>query len=216
MPAPAIGRCGHVAAFGMTPRDYRLAMVVGLFFSPHPEKPIIGCAVEKEKQLQIAELARRLDVPYRHVRYVLEQGILPKGVSENPGRGEHRVLSSQQAFWLAMVLVLKENGINAPLAGEIARHAQRAIPGAAANASWDPFFNPWQGRFDTQHEWYFDIGDLRYMRLATTAYPSSEGLHEAMWSTIARSPRPAREAKPLVVIRVDIAQLGRRLQTNDA
>ena len=40
--------------------------------------------------MQIGELARKIEVPYRHVRYILEQGLIPEGVDQSPGRGEHR------------------------------------------------------------------------------------------------------------------------------
>lgn len=162
--------------------------------------------------MQIAELASRLKVPYRHVRYVLEQGILPKGVPESPGRGEHRDLTPQQAFWLAIVLVLKENGINAPQAGEIARVAQHAISGRAANAEWDHYYNPWQGRFETEFQWFFDVGDLTYFRVATTANPSFDGLYEGAWNTIKSPRRLAKGAEPVVIIRLDVTRLGRRFQ----
>ncbi|REJ97680.1 MAG: hypothetical protein DWQ35_01390 [Planctomycetota bacterium] len=161
--------------------------------------------------MQVAELTRRLGVPYRHVRYVLEQGILPKGVAESPGRGEHRDLTPAQAFWLAIVLVLKENGVKTPMAGKLADHAARAIPGIAANASWEWHYNPFQGRIDTEFEWYLDIGDSKYVRIATTANPSVDGVFEFEWSKIGRF-GTVREVDPLVVIRLDIARLGRLLK----
>ena len=57
--------------------------------------------------MKVGELCERLDVSYRDARYVLEEGILPKGVDENPGKGDHRDLTNDQAFWLAIVLLLK-------------------------------------------------------------------------------------------------------------
>src|SRR5258708_25702402 len=113
--------------------------------------------------MRIGELAERLKVPYREVRYVLEQGILPKGVKKTPGRGDHRELDSTQAFWLAIVLELKQNGINAPLAGKIADYAEQGVRGIAANLSWEPSFNPFRGQFETEEQWFVDIGDLTYV-----------------------------------------------------
>src|SRR5436190_3591760 len=110
--------------------------------------------------MKVGELCQRLNVPYRHARYVLEEGILPRGVEESPGRGEHRDLTSAQAFWLGIVLKLKQNGIKALLAGKIADFAHEGVRGIGSNLGWDHGFNPFLGKFDTEHQWFVDIGDL--------------------------------------------------------
>src|SRR5262245_37702367 len=97
--------------------------------------------------ISVGELCRRAEVPYRDVRYVLERGILPNGVDPNPDRGNHRLLTGGQAFWLAMVLRLKQQGIRAPVARQITEFAKDAIRGIAGNASFDPRFHPFLGQF---------------------------------------------------------------------
>src|SRR5262245_45198368 len=122
-------------------------------------------ARERERAMQLGELCRRLDVPYRHARYVLEEGVLPRGVAENPGRGEHRQLDPAQAFWLGIVLMLKRSGVKTPLAGQIANFAREAVRSVAQSLNWEGTFEPFLGRFETQHQWFVDIGDLSYVRL---------------------------------------------------
>lgn len=161
--------------------------------------------------MQIGELAERLSVPYRDVRYVLEQGIVPEGVEESPGRGDHRQLSPAQGFWLAIVLALKQNGIRTPLARQIADFAQAGVRGISANLSWDPGFNPFQGMFATDHQWYVDVGDLKYLRMATTANPSRQRLDEFPWMLIGK--HKTVEVAPVVIIRLDIRRLAELLKT---
>jgi hypothetical protein len=157
--------------------------------------------------MKVGELCERLHVPYRHARYVLEQGILPPGVEEKPGRGEHRDLTLAQAFWLGIVLMLKQNGIQAPLAGKIAEFARESVRGIAGNLSWDPGFNPFLGKFGTEYMWFVDIGDLRHVRMATTADPSYGGkLREFPWWVIGKH-RTEKTAAPVVIIRLDISRL---------
>ncbi|HEX4590287.1 MAG TPA: MerR family transcriptional regulator, partial [Gemmataceae bacterium] len=89
--------------------------------------------------LQLGELCRRIGVPYRHARYILEQGILPTGVEVNPGWGNHRTLDAAQAFWLAIVLKLKENGVTAPSARKIADFAREGMSVFTRRLpTWDP------------------------------------------------------------------------------
>lgn len=161
--------------------------------------------------MKIGELCRRLSIPYRHVRYVLEEGILPPGIEGDPGKGEHRDLDSGQAFWLAVVMKLKQNGLRMALAGEIANLAQRGVQGIAINLAWDREFRPFAGQLQTEHQWYVDIGDLEYLRMATTANPSGGGrLEEHPWVRIADS-QAAPQARPVVIIRLDLARLAELL-----
>jgi len=160
--------------------------------------------------MKLGELCTRLDVPYRHARYALEEGILPKDAAAGPGRGEHRDLDFAQAFWLGIVLKLKSSGVKTPMAGQIADYAREAVPTMARNLGWDYLFDPFGGKFDTDEQWYIDIGDLTYIRVATTANPSSQGLHEERWSYIAKR-RAAPDAAPVVIIRVNINRLAAML-----
>lgn len=162
--------------------------------------------------MKLAEFSQRLGVPYRQVRYVLEQGILPRGVQDNPGRGEHRDLAPAQAFWLGIVLMLKQNGVQAPMAGQIADFARQGVRGLTQNLRWEDTFEPFLGKFATSNEWFVDIGDLTWIRMATTAHPSRSGqLDEFPWTVIANRTE-APHATPVVIIRLDLARLAKLLE----
>jgi hypothetical protein len=156
--------------------------------------------------MRVSELAQRLSVPYRDVRYVLEQGILPKGVEKHPGRGEHRELDPAQAFWLAIVLNLKSIGIRTPVAGEIADFTRQWLRSTTQNENWEFPFEPFLGRMVTTNEWYIEIGDMKYIRLVTNANPSVRGLYSFPWSWLTKR-GSAGEVQPIVVVRVDLARL---------
>jgi hypothetical protein len=166
--------------------------------------------MHRAESIQLGELCRRLDVPYRQARYVLEEGLLPEGVDPEPDRGNHRQLNSAQAFWLGIVLKLKLSAVRTSLAARIADFAKHAVRGATHNLNWESTFAPFAGRFDTEHRWCVDVGDLRYIRLATDANPSVDGLFEFPWLHVDRY-TPAPEAAPAVLIRVDIARIARLL-----
>jgi hypothetical protein len=161
--------------------------------------------------MQVGELCKRLKVPYRHARYVLEQAILPEGVEEKPGRGDHRQLSRAQAFWLGIVLMLKRSGVRAPLAGKIADFARDAVRGVTQNLNWDWTFAPFLGKFESRFRWFVDIGDLEYVRLATTAHPGHEGVYEFSWSFISQL-KTAEGVAPIVTLRIDLGRLANLLR----
>ena len=48
---------------------------------------------------------------------MLEQGHVPSGVQEAPDSGNYRQFGPGQAFWLGMVLKLKQAELKTPLAG---------------------------------------------------------------------------------------------------
>ena len=157
--------------------------------------------------MQLGELCSHLKVPYRHLRYILEQGILPKGVEADPGRGEHRDLKPEQAYWIGIVIFLKQNGIRTPLAGKIADYAVESLRFVGYGLGWDHRINPFWGKFETDHQWYVDIGDLTYVRVVTTANPSKGGaLEEFPWSLIGKRVN-VPDAKPIVIIRFDLTRL---------
>jgi len=160
--------------------------------------------------MKVGELCQRLNVPYRHVRYILEEHIVPAGIAEKPGRGEHRDLSAAQAYWLGIVLLLKRSGIKTPLAGQIATFVQEGVRGIGVNLHWDRGFNPFAGQFGTEHQWFVDIADLTFVRIVTTACPSQPGLCELPWREIGR-PKEAPHAAPFVIIRLDLTRLAQRL-----
>jgi DNA-binding transcriptional MerR regulator len=164
---------------------------------------------DQEYHMQIGELVKRIDVPYRHARYVLEEGMLPAGADENPGRGGHRQLEPKQAFWLALLLILKANGMRTRLAQQIADDLRIEVRVIAANLGWDRAFNPFVGKFETEHTWFADVAELRYLRLVTSANPSRRGLYELPWTEIGTH-KPAN-ITPVVYIRIDLARLARKL-----
>ena len=114
----------------------------------------IGC-------MKIGELAQRLGVPYRNVRYVLEQGHQPAGTETNPGRGALGSSTAKQTFWLALVLILKPNGLRLPLAAKIAEDLRLSMRVFTGNLVGMAALIPFLGRFETQHEWYLDIAEFR-------------------------------------------------------
>jgi len=162
--------------------------------------------------IQLGELCRRLNFPYRDARYVLEQGFLPRGVEPKPDRGHHRQLTPAQAFWLAIVLSLKRSALKTPLAAQIAEFARLAIRGISQNAAWDFRFSPFDGDFETQHKWFIDVGDLTFVRVVTDANPSHKGLFAFPWSYI-DSHAQAEDVAPIVMIRLDIGRIARLLNT---
>ena len=87
--------------------------------------------------LQIGDLCRRIDVPVRQVSYVLEEGYLPEGVEQRPGRGNGRQLRIEQAYWLAIVLKLRESGIKTQAAAELADYAKRGLSKVGVTMGWD-------------------------------------------------------------------------------
>lgn len=162
--------------------------------------------------MKLAEFCRRIDVPYRHARYVLEQGILPAGVADQPGRGEHRDLDPTQAFWLAVVLKLKASGVQAPVAGQVADFVREGVQGITRQLNWDPGFHPFVGRMDTEYRWYVDVGDLSYLRMVTDANPSGGSrLEEFPWVRLGS--RKQVKADPVVVLRTNLTRLAALLKT---
>lgn len=160
--------------------------------------------------IKLNVLCARLGVSYRDARYALARGITPKGVENDPGRGNHRLFNWAQAFELAVVLKLKAAGFHTPLAGMISKFAAR-IEGLSVGLAWDSEFAPLHGKFTTEHRWYFDIGDGRYVRHVTDASPRKGGSLEEIEWVDARNSRLARSAAPVVIVRIDLAQIARLL-----
>jgi hypothetical protein len=162
--------------------------------------------------VKIGELTQRLGVSYRHARYVLERGFLPPGLDDHPGSGEHRQLDARQQFWFALVLVLKSNGLRLPLAAKIAEDIQITMRSITASLNWEGDFNPFLGRFKTRYDWFADIADLRFTRIATNANPSQhKKLLELPWTEIGTL-KPVHP-NPFMFLRVDIGKLAETLNT---
>lgn len=160
--------------------------------------------------IKLKSLCDRLGVSYRDARYALARGITPKGIENEPGRGNHRVFDWKQAFQLAVVLKLKAAGFHTPLAGLVSEFAAR-IEGLSVNLAWDPGFAPLRGKFETKHRWYLDVGDGRFVRHVTDASPRKGGaLEEIEWVDL-RTRRLATSAEPVVVVRIDLGLIAKLL-----
>src|SRR3954468_11669797 len=167
--------------------------------------------MRSHEPIQVGAICRRLGTPYRNARYVLEEGHLPTGAEPGPGHGHHRRLTPAQAFWLAIVLKLKDSAVKTPLAARIADFAREAVRSVGRQMGWDPGFAPFDGHLATEHRWYVDVGDLGFIRLVTDACPSRAGLYEFDWAPLDRPREPAPLAAPAVIVRVDLARVARLL-----
>jgi hypothetical protein len=159
--------------------------------------------------MQLGELCERLGIPYRQARYVLEENILPPGVEQAPQRGNPRELTLDQAFWLGIVLKLKECGMKAPTANMVAS-LTAGMFGRADVRRWDTSFAPFQGRLTSNLNWYVELGDLRYIRLVAES-ANGETVYRGDWLPLDLS-RPTMDVTPIVSIRVDLTQIARLLR----
>ena len=165
-----------------------------------------------QSTIQLKDICERLHVREREVRYILEQGHVPKGIKKKPASGNHRQFEPGQAFWLGMVLKLKEIGIKTPLAAMIADYAVESLRTVTRNLGWDWEFCPWKGQFDTDHEYFVEVGDLKYIRFVTDACPSQSGrLYEFNWHDVKGAGRPLKDVAPCAVIRLRLTQIARLL-----
>lgn len=162
--------------------------------------------------IKLHEFCRRMQIPSRDARYVLERGHVPAGVEKKPATGNHRQFGPAQAMWLAIVLKLKTAGMQTGLAATVANYAADLIRGTTQNLNWDGQFHPAQGRFHTEHEYFLEVGDRKYIRMITSANPSDQG---TPWQLIGKSLRPAKDAEPYVVVRIDLALIAKKLAQCD-
>ena len=161
--------------------------------------------------IKLKDFCQLLEIEDRDVRYILEQGHVPKGVAERPMTGNHREFGPDQAFWLAIVLKLKHTGLKTPLAARVADFAARAVRATTQNLSWDRTFLPMTGWFESDHQYFVDVGDLTFIRLVTDAYPSREGLYAFPWSPVEGRRKPDKIWTPFVILRLDITQIAKVL-----
>jgi hypothetical protein len=164
--------------------------------------------------IQLKDFCKLFSFEDRQVRFVLEQGFVPEGVAQHPSTGNRREFGPRQAFWLAIVLQLKNNGIKTPTASRLANAASEGVRIVAQNLSWDWTFLPIEGWFETDHQYLLDIGDLKYIRLVTDANPSIQGLYEFPWQPI-RSRTQIFDLKPFVILRLDLTRIARVLAKVD-
>ena len=159
--------------------------------------------------IKLGEFCNRVQASERDVRYILERGFVPDGVKKAPATGNHRTFDPGQAFWLAMALKLKQCGVKTALAASIADYANEALRGVTQNLNWDWRFLPAKGWFDTEHVYFVDVGDLRYVRLVTDACPSRDGLYEFDWQPVKGRREPIKDAQPFGILRLDLTRIAR-------
>ncbi len=169
-----------------------------------------------EKTIQQKEFCELFGVPRREVRYVLEQGFVPDGVRRKPSTGNRREFDPGQAFWLAIVLKLKEFGLKTPLAAKAADHAVRVLRGVTQNLGWDWQFSPMAGQFDTNRQYYVEIGDFKFIRSVTDASPSEKGLRPFEWHPIEGKHNPPEGFRPFVTLKLDLVRIAEVLKKVEA
>jgi hypothetical protein len=180
-------------------------------------KPTVGYdwCMQMKDVVQLGEFCQRLDVADREVRYVLERGFVPAGVAKSPSTGNHRQFSTGQAFWLAIVVKLRQSGVKTSQAAAIADLGISYLRGVTRGLSWDWRFQPERGQFDTEHKYYLDVADQKYGRIRTNACPSERGLTALPWSPIGKKDRKTSAAfQPIVVLQIDLSEIARALRVN--
>jgi hypothetical protein len=172
------------------------------------------------QSIQLAELCRCFQVPSRIVRYVLERGFVPAGMEKQPASGNHRQFSPQQAFWLALVVLVKRSGVKTPMAAQIADCAVESLRNATQAVGWDPGFSLSSGRLATEYQYDVEIADAKYMRLVTNARPSSNReVIASPWFPLRRLKERWKSGQPhtttftpTVVLRVNETEIARLLR----
>ncbi len=158
--------------------------------------------------MQIGELAERLDLPLRSIRYALERRHAKKWVEDTPGSGYHRDLSGGQAFALGLLTKIKAVGFRAPQAEHVVAFVEEGLRAVARSLGWDPGFAPFRGELETSHRWYVEVGDGRAFRLATNADPSGGGkMTEFPWVRLGKRRVELPEFEPCVSIKIDLTRL---------
>lgn len=174
-------------------------------------KSAYNADMSKIPTIRLKDFCQLFDVEDREVRYILEEGHVPTGVADHPNTGNHREFGPESAFWLAVVVKLRQAGVKTPFSAKVADFAVRGLRTVTQNLSWDPSFLPMHGWFDTDHEYCLDVGDLKYIRMATDANPSRDGLYTFDWSAIRGRRRVDPKFTPFVIFRVDLTQIARVL-----
>ncbi len=162
--------------------------------------------------IQMKEFCRLFEFDERQVRFVLEQGFVPKGVEKTPSTGNRREFGPRQAFCLAITVLLKSSGLKTPAAAEIAETAVEGLRYIAQNFNWDGTFLPAYGWFETDHEYTLDVADGRFIRLQTTASPSKP-MEQFGWTTIHAPRKKCPDPLALVMIRLDLTRIAGVLKT---
>lgn len=163
--------------------------------------------------MRLAELINRLDAPPRTVRYVLERGLAAEWVHKADGSGNHRDFTLGEAFSLGVLVKLREAGLRPAATVSAVRLIREVVTGFAQRLVWDYEFKPFSGALSTQNEWRVEAGDMKAVRVGTTASPSRAGNFEySNWFSISDRMRELKGFSPLVTISLDLRLLSNRLQ----
>jgi hypothetical protein len=92
------------------------------------------------------------------------------------------------------------------VARQITDFTWKAFRAIVRGGNWKLPFEMDSGGPATGHEWFVDIGDMTYIRIATTANPGVKGLFTFPWSPIGVD-KIAKDVTPLVLLRLDIGRL---------
>jgi hypothetical protein len=167
--------------------------------------------MRKIPTIQLRDFCGLLGIQDRQVRYFLERGFVPPGVEESPSTGNRREFGPGPAFWLAIAVLLRQNAIKASVAAEIAGLATEGVRMIAQNLSWDPGFLPLSGYFQTEHEYFLDVGDMAHVRILTDSNPSLDGLYQFGWKQLHGRSQVSLAIKPFVIVRLDLREIARLL-----
>lgn len=166
--------------------------------------------------IQLREFCRLFQFGDREVRYVLERGYVPDGVRRAPSTGHRREFAPDQAYWLAILVKLKHAGLRTPLAARAADYATGGLRTITQNLSWDFQFLPMNRQFDTEHQYFLDIGDRECIRLVTDACPGRSGLHALDWHPVKGKREAVPNFRPFVTIRLDLVRIAEALKQVEA
>ena len=162
--------------------------------------------------MKMQELCERINVAPRQLKYLLEQGMIPPGVDPSPSTGHHRQLTLGQAFWLAVVLKLKQAGVAAPLASDITNYVKRHLRGITRNLNWDFQFSPFDGDLTSSFWWCVEIGDNEFIHLLTDGNPSRKGVvYEFPWYRIGGN-KEVLDPRPAACVRIDLTRIAEMLR----
>lgn len=164
-----------------------------------------------KKIIQLGEFCRCLEVADREVRYVLERGFVPSGAAKAPATGNHRQFGPEQAFWLALVVKLRQFGLKTSLAAATADAALQFLRGVTQNLGWERPFLPQLGWFHTDKQYLLEVADGKYVRMLTDTCPSEEGLHAFDWVDFRGCNATAKALRMIVVLSLDLAEIARIL-----
>lgn len=167
---------------------------------------------ENSPTIQLRDICQALAVEYRHARYVLEKGFVPKKVAKSPQSGHHRQFTAPQAFWLGLVLKLKEAGVKTPVAARTADYAVQALRTVSQNLAYDSQFSLDRGQLVTPHQHFLDVAEFKYVRYGTDSEPSRQGqLMHFDWHALKAPGKPLPGLRPCIALRLDLSEIGRRL-----